>query len=64
VLLHNRLTITHNTHTPLSSRRGFAFTLIGCIIWDTRSRVKPSEEEERGGDLGISGGGMGHTIYI
>lgn len=38
-------THTHCSLTRIGSRRSFAFALIGCIIWDTSSRVKPSEEE-------------------
>ena len=38
--------LTHRSLGRIGSRRGFGFALIGCIIWDTRSRAKPSEEEE------------------
>lgn len=38
--------LAHHSIARLGSRRGFAFALIGHIIWDTRSRVKPSEEEK------------------
>lgn len=36
----------HYSPTGIGSRRSFAFALIGCIIWDTSSGVKPSEEEK------------------
>lgn len=55
VLLETRLTImwtsaththSHTTLARLGSRRGFAFALIGCVIWDTRSRLKPCEDRK------------------
>lgn len=36
----------HYCPAGIGSRRSFAFALIGCIIWDTSSGVKPSEEEK------------------
>lgn len=42
------LTHMHARYSPtgIGGRRSFAFALIGCIIWDTSSGVKPSEEEK------------------
>lgn len=37
---------SHTTLARLGSRRGFAFALIGCVIWDTRSRLKPCEDRK------------------
>eukprot|EP00064_Thunnus_orientalis_P002056 superscaffoldBa00000143_g2063 len=43
----------------LGSRRGFAFVLIGYVIWDTRSGVKPSEEKDKAWEAFALGWGMG-----
>lgn len=47
--------------TSAGSRRSFVFGLIGCIIWDTSSGVKPSEEAWEASALGWGWGmGAGH----
>lgn len=67
-LTYDRPTITSGglaracTRCSLSSagsRRSFVFGLIGCIIWDTSSGVKPCEEAWEASALGW-GMGAGH----
>lgn len=41
-----QLTTAHNSPQAQRGRESFAFALIGCVIWDSGSGVKLSEEEK------------------